>query len=204
MTLSNALRFSVDTAIARVGAELGRETMTNYMRRFGFYTSARIGDGRAALPASGVLLGGRVVTPLQPGVPLGALAVGRAGLIVTPLQMAMVASAVAGGGTLMTPHLDRRTPSVQSRVMTPTTARALTAMLRVVVTGGTGTPADLRGGRIAGRRPRFRSRRVVMARPTSGSWASRRPITRPSRSPSRWSSSTAVSGGRAPPRSPPA
>nr|MDQ2897735.1 penicillin-binding transpeptidase domain-containing protein [Actinomycetota bacterium] len=85
------------------------------------------------------------------GVPLGPLAVGRAGLIATPLQMAMVASAVAGGGTLMTPHLDRRTPSVQSRVMTPATARALTAMLRGVVTSGTGTPADLRGGRIAGK-----------------------------------------------------
>lgn len=150
VTLSDALRFSVDTAIAGVGAGLGCDTMTTYMRRFGFYTSPRIVSGRPEVPPSGAVLGGRFVTPLQPGVRLGPLAVGRAELLATPLQMAMVASAVAGDGTLMTPHLDHRAPSVQGRVMTPATARAVTAMLRGVVTSGTGAPAELRGAQVAG------------------------------------------------------
>ena len=64
--------------------------------------------------------------------------------------MAMVASAVANGGTLMTPHLidrvvdqDGRTvkttnPSVYSHVMKPSTAADVTKMMEKVVEEGTG------------------------------------------------------------------
>ncbi len=66
--------------------------------------------------------------------------------------MAMVASAVANGGKLMAPHMTARvvdstgvtvktiSPTVYNQVMKPSTAQALTQMMRKVVEEGTGTP----------------------------------------------------------------
>ena len=81
----------------------------------------------------------------------------------TPLQMAMVASTIANGGVLMQPYLVekilrpngkvlRRTkPKEVGRVMKPTTAAELTAMMVSVVSGGTGTAAQIPGVQVAGK-----------------------------------------------------
>ncbi len=81
----------------------------------------------------------------------------------TPLQMAMVASAVANGGSLMRPRLatkirdrDGRTvtsfgPSEESQVMKESTAAELAAMMSRVVAEGTGTAAALQGIDVAGK-----------------------------------------------------
>ena len=72
--------------------------------------------------------------------------------------MAMVASAVADGGTLMTPHLTDRvvdkdgrtvatvTPTVYRRVMKASTAAQVAQMMKKVVDEGTGTSAQLGSG----------------------------------------------------------
>jgi peptidoglycan glycosyltransferase len=77
--------------------------------------------------------------------------------------MAMVASAVANGGTLMRPRLtnkivdqDGRTvqtinPSVYSQVMKRSTADQVAQMMKKVVDEGTGTPAQLGGIDVAGK-----------------------------------------------------
>ncbi len=77
--------------------------------------------------------------------------------------MAMVAAAVANGGTLMTPHLidrvvdqDGRTvktinPTVYSHVMKPSTAAEVTKMMQKVVEEGTGTAVQLGGISVAGK-----------------------------------------------------
>ena len=77
--------------------------------------------------------------------------------------MAMVAAAVANNGTLMKPYFvdkvvdqDGRTvrttsPSVYNKVMKPSTAQALSQMMRRVVEEGTGTPAQLGGISVAGK-----------------------------------------------------
>jgi peptidoglycan glycosyltransferase len=91
------------------------------------------------------------------------MAIGQDKLTVTPLQMAMVAAAVANGGTLMKPHLtdrvvdpDGRTvktiaPAVDSHVMQPQTASQLTQMMGRVVEEGTGTAVQLPGIDVAGK-----------------------------------------------------
>jgi peptidoglycan glycosyltransferase len=109
--------------------------------------------------------GGGLRSPTSGAIDVGRMAIGQDTLTVTPLQMAMVASAVADGGTLMTPHVtssvvnqDGQTietiaPTIYSRVMKPSTARALTTMMTDVVEEGTGTAANLgaSGVQVAGK-----------------------------------------------------
>jgi peptidoglycan glycosyltransferase len=147
ITLTDALSGSVNTVFARVGDELGPATMTTYMKRFGFYS-----PGFDHLPASGARAAGVLALPTSGRVALGPLAAGEGGLTATSVQMAMMAAAVANGGTLVSPHLTTATsPVPERRVMSPTTAHALAQMLRRAVTRGTGTAADLDGLQIAGK-----------------------------------------------------
>ncbi len=97
------------------------------------------------------------VAPTSPLVDVGRMGIGQDKLEVTPLQMAEVAAAVANHGTLMVPHLTQRivdaegrtvqtiTPRVQSVVMKPSTAAAVTSMMEAVVNEGTGTAAQIPG-----------------------------------------------------------
>ena len=157
--LTTALTYSVNTVWAQVAENLGRGTMTRYMKRFGFYAKPPLDLPPDELNFSAVH---RPTTgyyaPGSPNEDIGRIAIGQGGLLVTPLQMAMVASAVADHGTLMTPRLtdrvvdpDGRTietvaPSVYRQVMKPSTATAVAAMMKKVVDEGTGTAAQLGSG----------------------------------------------------------
>jgi peptidoglycan glycosyltransferase len=82
---------------------------------------------------------------------------------VTPLQMALVAGAVANGGTVMEPHLLKKVtsptgklvvkvkPQKWRRAMKPATAAALNQMMQAVVQSGTGTAAAIPGIKVAGK-----------------------------------------------------
>jgi len=163
--LTTALTYSVNTVWAQVAEHVGRKTMTDYMKRFGFYAKPPLdypsGQIRASLP---IAPNGRPYkVPGSPLEDIGRIGIGQGGLLVTPLQMAMVAAAVANHGTLMKPHFidkvldpDGRTvktvdPSVYHEVMKPSTAQALSQMMRRVVEEGTGTPAQLGGISVAGK-----------------------------------------------------
>jgi peptidoglycan glycosyltransferase len=150
ITLTQALSYSVNTVLAQVGARVGPEHMTASMRRLGFYSSPQLGSAADRVSPSGIRDAGKFVLPGTVGTNLGRLAIGQGGLAVTPLQMAMVASAVADGGTLMAPSLRTATPAAPVRAMKPSTARTLAEMLRQVVTHGTATSVNVRGLRIAG------------------------------------------------------
>jgi peptidoglycan glycosyltransferase len=148
ITLGQALASSAKTVFARVGVKLGAETITTYMRRFGFYAAPGV-DG---IPASGIRVGGTLVLPSAGRVPLGALAAGQGDLRATALQMAMLAATVADGGILATPHLDTaRASGSGRRVISARTASVLTEMMRGAVSRGTGTQAGLDGLGIAGK-----------------------------------------------------
>jgi peptidoglycan glycosyltransferase len=157
--LTTALTFSINTVWAQVAEALGRGTMTDYMKRFGFYSRPPLDYPPNELVASRPFsFKGRPLPPASPNEDIGRIAIGQGGLAVTPLQMAMVAAAVANGGKLMVPHLTSRivdpdgrvvetiNPSVDSQVMKPTTAQEVGQMMKRVVDEGTGTPAQLGGG----------------------------------------------------------
>jgi penicillin-binding protein A len=164
--LTTALTFSVNTVWAQVAESVGRATMTEYMRRFGFYAKPPLDYPPDELNASRPWSSGLRSRPYPPGSPnedIGRIGIGQGGLQVTPLQMAMVAAAVANGGRLMVPRLtdrvvdpDGRTvetikPSVYSQVMKPSTAQQVGQMMKRVVDEGTGTPAQLGGIDVAGK-----------------------------------------------------
>jgi peptidoglycan glycosyltransferase len=115
------------------------------------------------MSASGEYLGENLLAPRNERVDVGRMGIGQDKLRVTPLQMAEVAAAVANHGKLMVPHLTERivdpegrtvtqiSPRVQSVVMKPSTAAAVTGMMEAVVREGTGTPAQIPGVQVAGK-----------------------------------------------------
>jgi peptidoglycan glycosyltransferase len=164
ISLTTALTYSVNTVWAQVAEALGTGNMTKYMRRFGFYSTPpidypadEIGVSRPYSPS------GRPYPPGSPNQDIGRIGIGEGGLQVTPLQMAMVASAIAHRGKLMTPRFATRVvdptgvtiqtfkPTVYQQVTTPRVAGEVAQMMRRVVEEGTGTPAQLGGIPIAGK-----------------------------------------------------
>jgi len=160
--LTDALTFSVNTAFARLGEDLGPETLFEYMQRFGFERPPPIDYPSSQLFASGVYEGDELVEADEP-VDIGRVAIGQERLQVTPLQMAMVAAAVANDGELMAPRFgdaivapdgrvkDRIGPVSASRVMSAESADALADMMQRVVDEGTGTNAQIEGVEVAGK-----------------------------------------------------
>jgi peptidoglycan glycosyltransferase len=159
ITLTKALTQSVNTVFAQVAVSVGRPTMTEYMKRFGFYARPPIDLPTPELTSSRPFdFKGRPFKPGSPDEDIGRIGIGQGGLLVTPLQMAMVAAAVANGGKLMEPRLtakvvdpDGRTvqtiqPQVLDQVMSPNTASEVNQMMRTVVDEGTGAPAQLGSG----------------------------------------------------------
>ncbi len=165
ITLTQALVHSVNTVWAQVAEKLGKGTMARYMNRFGFDREPELDYPGEEMSASGEYdhPGGRLLSPRSPSVDVGRMGIGQDKLIVTPLQMAEVAAAVANHGRLMVPHMTSRIvdaegrtvqsigPRVQSVVMKPSTATAVTGMMEAVVTEGTGTAAQIPGVQVAGK-----------------------------------------------------
>ncbi len=163
ITLTTALTNSVNTVFAQVGESVGKQTMANYMKRFGFYSLPPLDYPPSEMVASGERLGGKLLSPTSGLIDLGRMSIGQDKLEVTPLQMAMVAAAVANGGRLMSPRLvtkvvnqDGQTvrtvqPKLFHTVMKPSTAHELAQMMTDVVEEGTGTPAQLDGIHVAGK-----------------------------------------------------
>ena len=165
ITLTDALTNSVNTVFAQVGERVGRKTMVEYMRRFGFYSDPELDYPNFQMIPSGILNGdGDYVTD---GFDVGRVAIGQGGLEgeirSSPMQMALVAAAIGNRGRLMKPRLtdrvvrkdgrikERVQPDLQSQVVKPEVADQLGQMMGRVVEEGTGTAAALSGITVAGK-----------------------------------------------------
>lgn len=153
-TLANALRISCNTAFASLGDDLGDDAIREQAEKFGF------GDDSLSVPMP-------VATSTYPEDPNAAqtalTAIGQESVRSTPLQMAMVASAIANDGELMTPYLidtvrtadldviSQTEPSRYSQAVSEQTAQQLTDMMVGVVQSGSGTAAQISGVQVAGK-----------------------------------------------------
>jgi penicillin-binding protein A len=164
ITLAEALTNSVNTAWASVAEDLGKQTMADYMRKFGFYADPPMDYPDDQMVPSGEYgPRGRVLSPTSDQIDVGRMAIGQDKLLVTPLQMATVAQTVANGGVRMQPRLvekvldpDGRTideplPEEAERAISEENANALAGMMQSVVEQGTGTAAQLEGVDVSGK-----------------------------------------------------
>ena len=164
LSLVTALEHSVNAVFCNIGKALGAETILDYTKRFGFYDRPPLETPSDERAASGLYQRGRLFRPKHGyQVDPGRLAFGQERLLVTPLQMAMVAAGVANGGVVMKPYVvdhviapngslvTKTKPSELGRAIKPRTASELNSMMQAVVTGGTGTAAQISGVAVAGK-----------------------------------------------------
>jgi cell division protein FtsI (penicillin-binding protein 3) len=144
---------SSNVGAIKIGLKLGPETMSAYVRRFGFGRPISP-DFRGESPGivwSPASLTDSALASVSMGYQVG----------VTPLQMAAAVSSVANGGELVEPRLVRsvirngvRLPvprKVLGRTISAATAKQLTTIMEAVVERGTGERAQLEGYTVAGK-----------------------------------------------------
>jgi peptidoglycan glycosyltransferase len=160
ISLTDALTHSVNTVFGEVGEKLGRSTMLDYMRRFGFQSKPPLDYPKDEMVGSGAFH----ARGCGSGIDFGRVAIGQeCHLHVTPLQMAEVAATIANGGVRMKPRLVDRIvakdgrvvktfhPSKAATVMSRQSAAQLGQMMQHVVEEGTGTAAAIAGISVAGK-----------------------------------------------------
>ena len=164
VTLFQAIQYSINSFFCEIGKDLGPGPIVQEMKDFGFYSLPLTDLPANELRVSGLYKRGKPFEPENSSqVDPGRLAFGQSELQVTPLQMALVAASVANGGVVMEPHLvdhvvcskggvvTRTKRHALGRTMSAQNAAALARAMEAVVTGGTGTRAQISGVRVAGK-----------------------------------------------------
>ena len=163
--MTTALTNSVNTYWAQVGEQLGAETMTEYMERFGFYSDPPLDYPDGQMIASGPRnADGDLV---KEGYDVGRVAIGQGGaegeLQATTVQMAEVAATIANGGTLMEPTflqeakdpdgrvIEELDPNEQSEAVSEETAAQVTELMVNVANDGTASGLSTTLGQLAGK-----------------------------------------------------
>jgi len=153
ISLADALRVSCNTAFGGLGLRLGPHKLLEQADAFGFGKNLSIPIVTAASRFDGN----------APPPQVAFSAIGQFSDAVTPLQMAMIAAGIGNGGVVMRPYLVQKTeapdlstlsvtePHQLSRAVSPNVAAEMTQMMENVVTGGTGTAAQIPGVQVAGK-----------------------------------------------------
>ena len=154
LTVSEIIKYSSNIGSAKIGFKMGEDTLSSYLRNFGFGSR------------TGIDLPGETPGNLKRhwyGVDLATISFGQ-GISLSTVQLVSALSAIANGGNLMKPYLveqilddsgtvtQKFEPQVIRRVISPETAQKITKMMETVTgEGGTGTKAALDGFRVAGK-----------------------------------------------------
>lgn len=155
LSLGDIVKYSSNVGAAQVATRVGKQTMSTYIRQFGFGRPTGID-----LPGE---VGG-IVRPISQwfGPSLQNIAFGQ-GISVTPLQLLVAASSLATDGLAVRPHVVAvvrdaagRTMAApgdvtRRRVIDAGVAAQVLAMMREVVAGGTGVKAQIDGYTVAGK-----------------------------------------------------
>jgi peptidoglycan glycosyltransferase len=160
-----ALQHSINAVFCEIGKSIGAGRILGTSKQFGFYQDPPLETPANERSPSGLYNGSKLFYPSDPATQVdpGRLAFGQERMLTTPLQMAMVAAAVGNKGVIMQPHVvdrvtapsggivERSHPRKYKRAMTTATANAIEQMMEAVVTGGTGTSAQIPGVNVAGK-----------------------------------------------------
>ncbi|GAA1564215.1 penicillin-binding transpeptidase domain-containing protein [Streptomyces globosus] len=154
-SMADAVRWSCNTVMARIGVRVGLRGMAEAARRFGF------NDAGLRVPAW--VSRSNFDTDMSPDQ-LALSSIGQFNTKATPLQMARVAAAVASGGELPAPYLVERATRADGtqirtgrrrggsgRAMTPSTALRLQELMAGAVEDGTARNAAIAGAVVGGK-----------------------------------------------------
>ena len=157
LAVRDILKYSSNIGSAKIAEKLGREKFYAYIKNFGF-------GSRTGIDLSGEAAG--VLRPAKYWTRVDTANIGFGqGISVTAIQLISAMSAVANGGVLMKPYMVRGltdknnapikmyAPETVRRVVSPDTAKRLTAMLTEVVGAedGTGKRAHIMNVAVAGK-----------------------------------------------------
>ena len=154
MSVSDILKYSSNVGTITIAHMLGKEKFDHYLHAFGFGQRTALGfPGEADYP----------LLPLDQynDTSMGSMPIGN-GIAVSAIQMLDVYLTIANGGMSRAPRLLEATVDANGvrhdipilpthRVISPSTAAAVSGMLENVVQGGTGTSAQVTGYRVAGK-----------------------------------------------------
>ncbi|WP_151735844.1 stage V sporulation protein D [Paenibacillus tengchongensis] len=155
-TFLQVVENSCNPGFVALGQRLGKETLFDYIRNFGFGAKTGIDlNGES----SGILFKLSQVGPVE----LATTAFGQ-GVSVTPIQQIAAVSAAINGGKLYTPHVAKAwinpetgekvsevEPKLVRQVISGETSAKVRAALESVVAKGTGRPAFIDGYRVGGK-----------------------------------------------------
>jgi len=150
MTVGQILAHSSNVGSVTIGLEVGAEKFDKWIRRFGFGKPTGV---RFPGEEQGLLLD----LDEYSGSTMGNLPIGQ-GLSVTPMQMVAGYSAIANGGVLEQPRLNKRIGEEEvpepkgKRVISPQVAAEVREMLEgVLAPGGTASEISVPGYTLAGK-----------------------------------------------------
>ena len=162
ITLAQALTISCNVVFGEIGLRLGGAKLADQAHAFGLAPDASSGDVPFDIPfQEGVFPEASYFSDRLPAVALSAI--GQDNVAANPMQMALVASAIANGGSEMRPRLvseirdpsgqviESFAPEVFGQPISSQTAIQLTQMMVSVVQSGTGTAAQIPGIEVAGK-----------------------------------------------------
>jgi cell division protein FtsI (penicillin-binding protein 3) len=150
-SLTQIVTHSSNIGAVKLGLKLGKRGLYDAFQRFGLTEVTGVdypGEARGWLPPPKLWSPSSIAN-----IPFGQ------GLSTTPLQLARAMSAIANGGELVTPHFLLDVPADAGKKITwptrracaPATAKTTTAMLKHVVSEGTGKAAAVPGYTVAGK-----------------------------------------------------
>jgi hypothetical protein len=142
-SLANSFAHSCNSVFAPLGAKLGAEKLVAAAEAFGFNRPpALMGAAESTIPEADVI---------GDDLAVGSSAIGQGIVQATPLKMVEVTAAIANRGELVRATLLKGGRGERTRAVSPRTARIVDRFMRRVVTEGTGTAAQIKGARVAGK-----------------------------------------------------
>jgi peptidoglycan glycosyltransferase len=152
---TKAFASSINTTFAKVGVEMGADTLADYASEFGFNKDSPwpLGSSKSFFPDPGDMDTAHVAQ----------VSFGQGEVLATPLEIALTAAAVANEGKIMQPYivdqvldyhknmLQQTHPRVWLEPLSSETAAILRDLMVEAVNNGTGTSAAIEGVQVAGK-----------------------------------------------------
>jgi cell division protein FtsI (penicillin-binding protein 3) len=153
-TVTRVLAESSNVGTIEIAQQVGADRLDEYLRRFGF-------GERTALQLPHEEEGQLLDPDDWYGTSIGSIPIGQ-GISVTAMQMLYAYNTIANDGVYLPPSLVKATvdadgerqpvePAEGRRVVSPTTAAQVRAMMAEAVANGTGTAAQIDGYEVAGK-----------------------------------------------------